>query len=147
MFLPPQFAPIVSTLVQILTVLLPMVLTGAYSMFCWLLAEPIVMPIWNNLVKPVYYGLLNGIQDLGLTCIRKWREFWNSTNSTQTTNKTKRPNYNVKYAAKPFSQRICPLLFRSSRKPTSEISPFSSRATVSSQEQAQQAPRVPALLL
>lgn len=140
-----QLAPILNVFVQILTVLLPMVLTGAYSMFCWLLAEPIVMPIWNNFLKPAYYGLLNGIHDFGLGCIRRWREFWNPTNDTQTAaNKINDTNYSKQYAAKPFSQGICPLLFRRPRKPTAEISSFSSKITASSPTPGQSVARLQA---
>ena len=69
--------------IQVLMVLMPMVVNGAYSIFCWLLAEPIVMPIWNHLLKPAYDILLCGLHKLAMMCRDKWCQFWGTTPTTQ----------------------------------------------------------------
>jgi len=117
---------VLNVFAQILTVILPMMLVGAYNMFCWLLAEPIVMPIWNNLIKPAYDWLLRGIHNFGIGCVRRWREFWSSAPAPQTPTSPR-----TSQKPKTFRQRIYPLLFK--KKPTSNISSFSSKnITVSS---------------
>jgi hypothetical protein len=105
-----------------------MLLTGAYSIFCWLLAEPIVMPIWNNFIKPCYYGFLNGIYNFGLGCVRMWREFWNSPPASETPAKADADETHQKAPqTKSFAQTIYPLLF-TKRQELPKISRFSSKA-------------------
>lgn len=69
--------------IQLLMVLMPMVVNGSYSIFCWLLAEPIVMPIWNHLIKPAYDMLLCGLHKLAMMCRDKWRQFWSPPPANQ----------------------------------------------------------------
>jgi len=113
MFLIAQ-AAVSNIFVQLLTVLLPMVLSGAYSIFCWLLAEPIVMPIWNNFIKPAYDACLQQIHNFGIACAAKWRSFWNRDTATQTTAHEEQLTPPIEPQPRPFMARICPLLFRHS---------------------------------
>jgi hypothetical protein len=131
-----------SICIQVLTVVLPMLLSGIYSMFCWLLAEPIVMPIWNNYIKPGYDGLLSGMRNFGIGCANRWRKFWSDSATTQTPTEPDNLQNHTRREQKPktFGQRICPLLFKGPRKSTSKISAFSSKTTESSLAQERQSP-------
>ncbi len=137
MFLPNLFASVYNLAMQLLTVMLPMIFTGAYSMFCWLLAEPFVMPIWDHIFKPIYQSVLQGLQNIGYACAKKWGEFWNFNNSTPApNNETRQYNYKERHKPRLSLKSICPLLFRKQNKTASKVSAFSSKATESYPKQA-----------
>lgn len=109
-FISLMLAYLLNIIMQTLTVLLPMLLTGAYSMICWLLAEPIVMPIWNNFIKPLYFKCLQGVQNFGSACSTRWHNFWNPSEVPPAATTNEAPIVEIKS----IPQRIKALLFRKS---------------------------------